>query len=771
MSRIILLLLVILSVLGSPVSWAQEVRYSIDHFSVDDGLIDRRARAVLQHSDGFVYVGTAAGLSRFDGYTFKDIDLVTEERGALTLYISRLYELNDGRIAVFGNAVQGFDATDNVLLVVLDPADMRIDHFEEFRVDFAGLPDELIVGSDTIDVRTTEGKFGHLAGSDSFGNRLTYRVDENNDRSFSLELIEGATADLTEPILNTGSYATTYSKNLAEVIFIMTNNNGLVQISIDVRDFKRILATKVESWQYGLICRALYQHGKGSILIGSQDGLYEWLPATGEANKLEFKDVPGSKYLYESRGLHFIDSTHVLNVSNSGVTLLDLSNGTGEVLNAGLKLSSSDHSIELSTSQIAISAITTGGRSIIFIDPKSMESKTLHLASLGFNFRFIESVLFEDSRGMLFIGTTMGLLELDLKESRIVAYRTSTDEPIESQEIQISRNLSASHVISLNERDGKIWIGYYDSGIDILDPETDQVTHISAEQGLLNNSVCGLMPDERGMWIATFNGLAHYNPETATFSNFTTHNGLSHNEFNRWSGFISEDETYYLGTMNGVTAFNPTEILNRSHEPRIMLSEAGYYDRDGKTLITKTHGFGKPPRFQIPSTNRTCYVDLALSDFRNASSTAYSYRFVSDDREGRWQSNGTDRRIRFEYLPAGEYELQVRAVSANGVASADDLIIYLDVAEFFYLRPWFIGLCIVLIGGVMWGVYRYRLQQALRVERLRTRLSSDLHDDVGGLLSGCGVPNGTSGPHRGRKTQEARATCGGVKPKGYGAHA
>jgi signal transduction histidine kinase len=36
----------------------------------------------------------------------------------------------------------------------------------------------------------------------------------------------------------------------------------------------------------------------------------------------------------------------------------------------------------------------------------------------------------------------------------------------------------------------------------------------------------------------------------------------------------------------------------------------------------------------------------------------------------------------------------------------------------------------------MYAIFQYRLEQALKVERLRVKISSDLHDDVGGMLSG-----------------------------------
>jgi len=46
------------------------------------------------------------------------------------------------------------------------------------------------------------------------------------------------------------------------------------------------------------------------------------------------------------------------------------------------------------------------------------------------------------------------------------------------------------------------------------------------------------------------------------------------------------------------------------------------------------------------------------------------------------------------------------------------------------------ALLLLTIAGIAYSIFRYRLQQALAMERLRTKISSDLHDDVGSLLSG-----------------------------------
>ena len=41
------------------------------HFTEKDGLSDNRVQAIVRDGQGFVWVGTANGLNRYDGYGFR----------------------------------------------------------------------------------------------------------------------------------------------------------------------------------------------------------------------------------------------------------------------------------------------------------------------------------------------------------------------------------------------------------------------------------------------------------------------------------------------------------------------------------------------------------------------------------------------------------------------------------------------------------------------------------------------------------------------------
>lgn len=76
------------------------------------------------------------------------------------------------------------------------------------------------------------------------------------------------------------------------------------------------------------------------------------------------------------------------------------------------------------------------------------------------------------------------------------------------------------------------------------------------------------------------------------------------------------------------------------------------------------------------------------------------------------------------------------AANSDGVWSALPKTLAINIQTPFYKTWWFYLLCVLAAGGMVYGWLWYRLQQALKIERMRVEISSDLHDDVGTLLAG-----------------------------------
>jgi signal transduction histidine kinase len=71
-------------------------------------------------------------------------------------------------------------------------------------------------------------------------------------------------------------------------------------------------------------------------------------------------------------------------------------------------------------------------------------------------------------------------------------------------------------------------------------------------------------------------------------------------------------------------------------------------------------------------------------------------------------------------------------VDANGPAPA---VLSFSILAPIWQRSWFLGLMAVMMTSIGVAVYRYRVAHLLALERVRTRIATDLHDDIGSSLS------------------------------------
>jgi signal transduction histidine kinase len=98
-----------------------------------------------------------------------------------------------------------------------------------------------------------------------------------------------------------------------------------------------------------------------------------------------------------------------------------------------------------------------------------------------------------------------------------------------------------------------------------------------------------------------------------------------------------------------------------------------------------------------------------------------------------WTS-APDRRVTYAGLAAGRYTLEAR-VSGNDASASAPATIRFRVLPPWYQRWWFLTLVIAALLFSAYAAHRAQLAQVVRTERLRSRIATDLHDDIGASLS------------------------------------
>jgi len=119
--------------------------------------------------------------------------------------------------------------------------------------------------------------------------------------------------------------------------------------------------------------------------------------------------------------------------------------------------------------------------------------------------------------------------------------------------------------------------------------------------------------------------------------------------------------------------------------------------------------------------------------FAFGESLRYQYRLEGADED--WGAPTAQRTVNYANLAPGHYRFMVRAVTVEGSFSQTAAIIRFNVQPYLWQRWWFLLLTGLLLSLLGYSWYRARIKRLLGIERVRTRIAADLHDDIGSNLT------------------------------------
>ena len=296
-------------------------------------------------------------------------------------------------------------------------------------------------------------------------------------------------------------------------------------------------------------------------------------------------------------------------------------------------------------------------------------------------------------------------------------------------------NLDNRPIFVIHEDDdGDWWLGT-ESGLLHYRRQQGTTKRYGRGEGLSNNVVVGIVPDEAGgFWLSTQNGLVRTDKQlnAGSFRRYYREDGLSSDAFNAFSYHRSREGRYFFGSDNGMTIFRSEDLSARSAEVETMLTEITVYGRSRERVITRN--LDELTTVNLQPSEKSVAISFALPVGQRPGSSQFRYRLEGFN-DG-WVPLTSERTVRFNNLAAGQYLLRVQGAGANGNYGERELTLTLSVSQYPYEKTWFQILTVVIVLGLIFFVLRAKLMERLKNEQLRTQLSSDIHDEVSGLLAG-----------------------------------
>ncbi len=311
---------------------------------------------------------------------------------------------------------------------------------------------------------------------------------------------------------------------------------------------------------------------------------------------------------------------------------------------------------------------------------------------------------------------------------------------------------------------GNFWFGGYDNGLTLL-PAARKFTGggrcFGIADGLPNMSIRAIGQDSSGtLWFGMrYGGLASY--RDSAFHTLSLKEGLTSTAV--WS-MTNGKGGHWIGTQLGfqeIAATQPVSFLSKKELLGRPVYACGELDNGWLWLVTdagvmmydwvhdlpntvpppiyisnvRVNGVAidirRPLKFLYDQNSIT--VDVIGLSFRDEKAVRYQYQLAGNETE--WSLPTDHHSIVFAALAPGTYTFMARAVNASGVASAQPAEFTFTIAPPLWRTWWFLTLSVLVVGLVIAAFVRTRIQRLLEIERIRSRIASDLHDDIGAGLT------------------------------------
>ncbi len=318
------------------------------------------------------------------------------------------------------------------------------------------------------------------------------------------------------------------------------------------------------------------------------------------------------------------------------------------------------------------------------------------------------SVIYEDQDNILWFTSNMGLGKFDQETKKFTFYK---NDP--GNYSSIYSNFTKCICPDPAAQAEKLWVGTGGGGLNLFNKKTGTFAHILEKDGLPDNVVYGILPDDQGnLWLSTNRGLSKYTPAANQFINYDVHDGLQSNEFNTGAFFKSSSGEMFFGGINGFNFFYPKDITIKDFVPEVIFTDIKLFNKtvsvnDSNSVLAKV--ISETEQIELSYKENQISFDFAILDYYAPAKNRFAYKLEGFN--DRWIQLGTKREVTFTGLDPGEYVLNLKGTNSDGIWNKKITSLKIEIIPPWWLSPWAYGIYFLLILSLLYGLRRYELNR------------------------------------------------------------
>lgn len=336
--------------------------------------------------------------------------------------------------------------------------------------------------------------------------------------------------------------------------------------------------------------------------------------------------------------------------------------------------------------------------------------------------------MIQDDTGLIWVGCNEGVVVFD--PDKILSDEESYTNLRLDNKDRHSINSNEVRVVFEDSR-GRIWLGTTGGGLNLLERkdavDKSTFTYYGAGNGLSNEMIQAIQEDDEGyIWVSTESGISKFNTETERFENFIFSNKRQSAIFNELSSWKKKNGELMFGSYNGVFIFNPSKITYDTYAPPVILTGLWI---NGVSM--SPNGQDSPLTESITTTDKIVLnhnhnsFNLEFTMMNYHASEFNQYMYVLEGYEKNWNPMSRTNLATYRNVAPGTYLFKVKGCNSFGVWSDKEATLQVIIRPPWWKSVGAICSYILLIAGITYLIVNTvikmnRLNMAVEVEKQLT---------------------------------------------------
>jgi signal transduction histidine kinase/ligand-binding sensor domain-containing protein len=286
------------------------------------------------------------------------------------------------------------------------------------------------------------------------------------------------------------------------------------------------------------------------------------------------------------------------------------------------------------------------------------------------------------------------------------------------------------------DHEGRLWLASARGGlVRVDDSGADKPSFVSytTAQGLSSNGTEVITEDVDGhIYVGGGHGLERLDPATGRIKHFTTADGLAPGSLR--AAFRDHNGVLWFGMTLGLSRYAPAPSSSSPDEPQapppILITGLRVA---GSLRLVSALGEKEMALSDLSANDNQLQLDFVGLNFVPGEVLRYQYKLEGADSD--WSAPSEQRTVNYANLAPGRYKFLVRAMNSDEAVSTAPATVTFTILPPVWQRWWFLTLAVIALGVMVYAFYRYRMARLLQMANVRTRIATDLHDDIGSGLS------------------------------------